>query len=424
MLLSFLVLIVIITIVHQIYIVTGTDARVTRNDNTLVKMDLAIESAMLQVFEQLAEDGQTAGGSEEGGDMLGDGGADPEAPGEEGESVDSMMDEWARPQSTTINEINLRILIQDEDSKYNILNMLGEDEDQAQAAFDRVVRVLEACRLGTVDVIDSGTALEMATTMRDHMLERSDSFLPRPTLLSDDEENEDLGMPLSLKEFACLEPFEEYHFRDYFDVDGARVHSIGSFLTVWTGVATGEDGSAAGGFGVNVNTAPMAVLVSLMDDRDVQTRVWDDVREYRNLEEDPPDDGVEIEPMLDEYGNEMFARKFFDNLEELEEVYGWDDLEQAVKADVEALLGVQSNVFSIFITARLDTIQESRQVVTFESRREQEEYERSGTHIVRTIRAVVWRRSIDEEMETVPIIRWEVLEYAPLEVLDYPEDDY
>jgi len=423
-LLSCLVLIVIITIVHQIYIVTGTDARVTRNDNTLVKMDLAIESALLQVYEQLAEDGQGAGAPEEGTDLLAEGGTDSGDSGGEGESVDSKMDEWARPQSTTINEINLRILIQDEDSKYNVLNMLAEDEDQAQAAFDRVVRILEACRLGTTEAIDSGVALEMATVMRDHMLERSDSFLPRPTLLSDDEENEDLGMPLSLKEFACLEPFEEYHFRDYFDVEGERVHSIGSFLTVWTGVATGEDGSAAGGFGVNVNTAPMAVLASLMDDRDVPTRVWDDVREYRNLEEDPPEDGEAPEPMLDEYGNEIYPHKFFDNLAELEEVYGWDDLEQAVKADVEALLGVQSNVFSVFITARLDTVQASRQIVTFESRREQEVYERSGSHIVRTIRAVVWRRSDDEEMETVPIIRWEVLEYAPLEVLDYPEDDY
>ncbi len=128
--------------------------------------------------------------------------------------------------------------------------------------------------------------------------------------------------------------------------------------------------------------------------------------------------------MLDEFGIEIFPRKFFDDLEELEEVHGWENLEEAMKADVEELLGVQSNVFSVFITARLDTVQQSRQVVTFESRREQEEYERSGTHIVRTIRAVVWRRSIDEEMETVPIIRWEVLEYAPLEVLDYPEDDY
>lgn len=434
LLLSFLVLLVIIAIVFQINIVTSTDARVARNDVTLTTMDLAVESAMLQVYQSLIDD--AAGGGEEGLE----GGAPPgddlatEGPGgmeggdEGGGSVDSHMDEWGRPQSTTINELSLRILIQDEDSKYNVLNMLSPDEDFAQEGFDRVVRVLDACREGTLEDIDSAVADEMARAMREHMLQRSDSILPRAALLSDDEENTELGLPLSVREFGVLEPFEDRHFRDYFDREGNRVHSVESFLTVWTAPTVGvnpEGGNGLGGEGgytVNINTAPLAVLASLFDSREVRVRFWESVRDYRNEEEELDPEEEEIEPMLDEFGEEIVQTKIFEDIEELDEVYDWGAMDAEVKDDVRSLLTVESHVFSVFITARVSTQEEAEQIAEFSTRREQEEYERSGVHIVRTVRAILWRRSDGEDTVIVPLVRWEVLPYAPLEVLDFPEE--
>ncbi len=456
LLLSFLVLLVVIAIVYQIHIVTSTDSKVAHNDITLTRMDLAIESAMMQVFEQLADDAAAdtagAGGDPAGGDGAGDplgGSEDPSAEGGAGEegSIDSKMDEWARPQSTTINEVELRIFIQDEDSKYNVLNMLNADEDLAQAAYDRVVRILDACREGTRDDIDGGQADEMATVMREHFLDRGNSILPRATLITDDEENENLGLPLSLRELIVLEPYLPLHFRDYFDSEGQRVHSIESFLTVWTAPSTGalpgaaesvagsdaggdegadegEEAGAAGGSGgyaVNINTAPFAVLTALMDDRDLSYRFWDSVLEYRNEEEEPPEDGEEPEPMLDEFGEEILRRKFFDDLTELSEVYGWTTMESEVKEQLEQLLTVSSNVFSVYITARRSTAEESLQVDGFASRRDKEIAERSGLYLSRTVRAVVWRDTSGEEATLIPLLRWDVVDYAPLEVLDYEE---
>jgi len=439
LLLAFLVLIVIVAIVSQIDIMTKTDARVAFNDIALTKMDLAIESAMLEVHEMLAEDAQAAAaaeGAETGGMAPPDAGAGegaaPGGPGGgEAAAVDSKMDQWARPQGTSVNDLQLRIFIQDEDSKYNVLNMLVEDEEEAERAYERVVEILDMCREGTAEDIDSSDAQEMARVMRDHYTERSRSFLPRPSLLTDTEKDDQLGMPLTLREVVVLEPFEERHFEDYFDDEGERVHSIGSFLTVWTAPLTGEGADPAelpfgeGGLAVNVNTAPAAVLKSLMSPRQIDFRTWDAVIEYRNEEEESEDsEEEEAVPVLDEFGEEIVPTKFFDDLEELNEVRGWDDMQPEAKAEVEALLTVESRVFSIFVTARRETAAAALQQMDFRTPSEREQYERSGTSLMRTVRAVVWRMPADDGVTIVPLIRWEVLSYMPLEVLDLPEDWY
>ena len=430
LMLALLVLIVIGLIVYQIDITAGRDLRVATSDVTLTMMDLAIESEFLETNETLLDDAAAAEGAGESGDAASAMGAAPAGEGADGAAgggaVDSKMDGWAQPQGTNVGDLSLRILIQDEDSKYNILNMLVEDEEQAQDAYERVARIIDNFREGTTEDIDTAQAEEMARVMREHMLQRSDSLLPRAHLLTDEEGNTELGMPMTMREFVVLDPFVEKHFRDYFDHNGARVHGLCSFLTIYTspGLSGGEGGEnvATSGFGVNVNTAPLAVLNGLFQSRDVDSRFWDSVLEYRNTEEELDPSAEEVEPMLDEYGNEVLQRKFFDNLEELEEVYQWGLFEPSVKSKVEEILTVESNVFSIYITARLSTRDEGRQIMDFASRKDQEEYERSGTHIVRTVRSVVWRAPGEEGPTIVPLVRWEVLDYAPLEVLDYDPD--
>lgn len=454
LLLAFLVLIVIIAITYQIHTVTKTDARVAHNEITRSQMDQAIESALLQVLEDLAEDAraaQAASSGEGAGAGAGGGAGDPGGGGETGggegaggagaggaagggeeanaDATDSQMDSWYTPASTSFGDLQVRVFIRDEDSKYNVLNLLQPDEELAQAAFDRIVRILDNCREGTTYDIGPSEAEEMARAMQTHLAERDTSTLPRTPLLSDAEDEPQRGLPLTFREFRAIEPFRDDHFWEGYDEDDNRVHSIDAFLTVYTSPAMGEETpavvTATGGFAVNVNTAPRAVLDGLLDRRVVSGRLWEEVVEYRNEAEEPDpeaEEEEETEPLLDEYGNEVVEKQIFESLDELEEVYEFKALLDQEKTEVRKLLAVQSHVFEVILTARLPTMREEDRILEFTSRREQEEYFRSGAFLERTVRAVYWRAPGEDDVTMVPLVRWEVLDLSPLQVLDYPDD--
>jgi hypothetical protein len=473
LLLSFLVLIVLAAIIFQLYIGTSTDARVARNDVTLAAMDQAIESALLEVYDRLLSDGESAasGGGEaaaapELGPELPEAGPGAE---EEAPSVDSREDSWGRPQRTAINDVELRVLVQDEDSKLNVLGILAEDQEQADEHFERLVRVIDLAREDTREDIDRSEARRLAEDLRAHLTERMSSVLPKPVLLSDDPDDEDRGLPLTLRECVALEQFHDGLFRDFRDESGTIVHSLGTFLTVWSSLAThseyqtalaeGETGAApepppaepppdepggepppaegpqgeaaagteaeaaqggAPGVAVNLNTAPAAVLKALIDDRDVPWRFWDEVIEFRNLEEEQGED--DDEPVLDEYGEELVRRQVFDSLEELELLDEWDALGPEERDRVLALVTTESNVFSIYVTARRATSQGDEFGGYRGAPPPGEQEDLQGGALVRTVASVVWRREVEGELQIVPLVRWDVLDYTPFEVQDYPED--
>ena len=540
LLLSLLLLFVLVAIAIQISVTTGTDARVARNDLTLTSMDLAIESAMLQVQETLKTDAEAAGaesgapapdaGAQQGaqqqqGQQTQQGGA----PGQGGGSSDTRKDEWASPQRTEINDVRLRIVVVDEDSKYNVLNLLNPDEKEAQTALGRVSRILDGCREGTELDIDSRTAEEMARAMLEHLSKRDESRVPRPKLLTDDETARERGLPRSLLEFAGLPPFEPMHFRDIRDANGKVAHSIGAFLTVWTGVSTAGDvlgvartgqggaqgggqtgtaaggaassqsgggteasksgtqsggaqgqggqgsqaggaqgsgaqgsgsqargsssqqgagsqaggaqsgqqggsgsgntnGSTNGGFGVNVNTAPPAVLKGLFDDREVDPRFLDEIVEYRNLEEEEDPNAASSEEeeenvRYDEWGNEVLDLRAFEDMAEIQQVSGYENLEGAAKDALAKFLSVESHVFSVYVVARRSTSVQGDMDPTSDPEEVRRQEEQGGDSLVRVVRAVYWRKKTDEGVSIVPLVRWEVLDYLPLEVLDYPDED-
>ncbi|MBL8858580.1 MAG: hypothetical protein JNL28_08760 [Planctomycetes bacterium] len=539
LLLSLMILLILVAIVIQINVSTGTVARISRNDITITTMDLACESALLQMAESLKADADAdssgaatqgapgaAGATGAGSALPGASATGGTAPSAPAQPTDSRRDEWATPQRTEINNIKLRIITQDENSKYNVLNMLNADEKEAEAAFDRVVRILDACREGTGFDLDSRTAEEMAKTMREHMLKRRQSQLPRPKLLTDDEKNEDQGLPLSMREFLALEPFEELHFRDFRDADQRVVHSITTFLTVWSSLSTnplpsagapgsgtqsgganspgstagagaaksgstattgkagsststatpqsgasatgagGATGTAAaggaagtagtagaaaepggntnaslpgapisattsGGFGVNVNTAPAAVLKSLFDGREVPGRFWDKVVEYRNLEDeeekakakeaDPTT--LEEEERLDEYGQPILKRQIFTSVQDLSKVDGYGDLPTELQTKLTQLLTTQSEVFSVFVIARKTTSAEDEVGLALTPAELRKREETRGDALMRVVHAVYWRLKAGDETRITPILRWEVLDYLPYEVLDYPPED-
>jgi hypothetical protein len=182
-----------------------------------------------------------------------------------------------------------------------------------------------------------------------------------------------------------------------------------------------------GGYAVNVNTAPVAVLKALFDDRDLHPRFWDLLVEYRNLEEEeaPASEATteEPEPTLDEFGEEIIERRIFDNLGELAEVEGFSELPAEVQSKLNQLLTVESRVFSIVVIARRSTAAEGDLSDAATSREELEASEHSGDSLLRVVRCVVWRHKQGEEFEIVPLVRWELLDYVPYEVQDYPPEE-
>jgi len=88
------------------------------------------------------------------------------------------------------------------------------------------------------------------------------------------------------------------------------------------------------------------------------------------------------------------------------------------------MLSTQSQVFSIFVTARIVSANdrsrmELREGPPVPGEREDE----LGNALTMTVRAVVWRVSSEDGTTIVPIVRWEVLDYTPFEVQDYPDED-
>lgn len=463
LLMAFLMIILLYAIVFQLSYGTKADLRVAENDVTTTQMDMAIESALQEVYDRLVQDAEAAAAGGEAGAGSGaapggmpTGGAGGGEAGGEGESSasDSRMDSWGRPQRSTIGEIELRILVQDEDGKINLLQLLAEDEEQREQALERVVRVIDMFRDGSTVDIDRSEAIRIAESMREHLRNRLQSVLPRPKLLSDVEDERDRAMPMTFKEFEVLERLDERLFRDFRDERGEIVHSLGSYLTVWTSItrgsqageeegggqsgAGGESGGGAGqqgagsgsedpnwGMCVNVNTAPVGVLKALLDDRDVPARFWDGVVEYRNLEK-KEEEGTSAEeeeasePQLDEYGEEIVEREFFDSLEELSEVDGYERLGETERDKLNALLCTQSHVFSIYVTARRKTGTSEDFGGYLGAPREGEREDERGKGLVRTVRSIVWRYNTGEEVRIVPLVRWEVVDYTPFEVVDYP----
>lgn len=505
LMLSILVLLVLVAVVFQINIATTTDARVARNDVVRTAMDLAFESVLLDQFEVLKADaadeggGAGAGSSVSGGlggalagagGLPGMGGAAGGAEGgAESGPTDSRRDEWASPGRADAvgkaNGINVRIMIQDENSKYNVLTMLTEDEEEADKAFRRVVRIIDLFREGTDVDLDGGEAERIAELMRDHLMQETEAA--RALLVTDDPEGRDARKPmLSLREIVQYEELGRIEasvgaplFRDFRTEDGTIVHSLSSYLTTWTSLQTLEEfqeaqadqgsgtpvaagqeteeqggessgnqgnlqttgafssggdasgatsiGDAAGGgstgLAVNVNTAPPVVLKALMDDDEVDPRFWDEVIAYRNEEDEEAMDaeGDDTEPMLDEFGEELVLHRFFASVDELSDVRDWERIEPGVRDDLVRLVDVKSDVFTIYLTARKDTSGRMSGIGTL-TREEVEEQERLPTNLARTIACTVWRRSTDGGVEIIPLQRWEYLDYTPWEVLDFPDE--
>jgi hypothetical protein len=477
LMLSLFVLFVLILIISQISYSTKTDERVARNEEALTSMDQAVESVLLQVYDDLlsdAESGSPGAGGASGAAASAFASETPGGGGGQG-PTDSHEDGWSHPQRTEMNGLQVRVLIQDEDSKFNLLSILTQDEVQAEKSFERLVRVIANARKGTRAEIDEVDARRMATAIQEYMKRRRDQALPKAPQLSDLEADEDLGLPFVLEEFCTSMPelFQRSLFDDFRDEDDRIVHGLSSFLTVHSSLAAASDGTSSPGGGapagdgaqsesgsgtqdqgaqdeqqgaqqnpaagvggagapggetpladgrINVNTAPLAVLAGLFDTRDVPARFWDEVLEYRNEPQEDEDGSQqdEDELPLDEFGEPIVPKKIFSSFEDLTQLDSWLSIEPAYRAEMRGLLKTHSSVFSIYVTARKPTGEEKD--LGPRRREEIEREEAEGPALVRTVRSIAWRRQGSDGAEIVPLLRWQVIDYVPYEVLDSPDE--
>jgi hypothetical protein len=176
---------------------------------------------------------------------------------------------------------------------------------------------------------------------------------------------------------------------------------------------------------VNINTAPLAVLNSIADDRVIPGRVWDAVLEYRHLEdqEAKAQEDPDAEPVFDEYGHEVVKRQIFDTLEKLSDVNGYDRLDTEARAILNSLLTTQSQVFTIYVTARKATGKSDQFGGYLGRSREDVKEDQNGQALVRTVRSVVWRYKDGDKVRIIPIVRWDVVDYTPFELQDYPDEN-
>ena len=177
------------------------------------------------------------------------------------------------------------------------------------------------------------------------------------------------------------------------------------------------DGEPPIGTKINVNTAPRAVVEGMFTVQELApTKVatlieWLDevdekaLEERENVEEDPED--VELRQSL--YGEfEPEPKQFLNTIEELAEIDGFspENLDEETSSRIQELIGVQSDVFSIYIYATRKTSPEWQP---------ERRYQEAPGHTLR-MRAVVWRRTTAdgvkliflEPWHEVPFTRWRI----------------
>jgi hypothetical protein len=357
--------------------------------------------------------------------------------------VDSLNDSWAKPSRETRGGIDVAIQVEDENRKFNILSLLSEDEEFAAESRDRLIRILDLFREETDEDLSVGDAETLVTELLRWMRgETRTEALPRPNLLSN---REDVAttLPLTADELLLVPGFTPELLYDHRRED-IVVPGLSAFVTVWTdleptpegeGEATqqgrpsltstpqtreaptgpptpaggGEETTTATTLGarINVNTAPRAVLASLLPPYEMPREAIEAILRYRNepLEEESEEPTAEEVLGLEEAAP---PTKSFASLDDLDQIPEFGNLYPEVKDKFKELLSTTSEVFTIWVTASIRP--EGEETLLFESDLGEGEDEEERAALLRRVRSVVLRRSDspEEESSILPLVRWEV----------------
>ena len=170
-----------------------------------------------------------------------------------------------------------------------------------------------------------------------------------------------------------------------------------------------------------MNTAPRAVLGSLLPASEIPSEAVEALLRFRNekleTEESEAAPTAEAELGLEE---ENPPTKYFSTLDEMDQVPEFGNLFPEVKQRFKQLLTTQSEVFTVWITARILSQESGGDLFEGLSRPGLEE---EGVGLSRRIRAVVLRRDSDSGVEILPIVRWEVRSDRHIPIPDFPPEE-
>jgi len=449
LILAMLVVLVLACVVVQLFFTTTVNREITEHQKIAYPMAMAARGALLQAQAVLIQDlqnqaadagtGDEGGDTGTGGDTGGDTGDEPgggpgidggdgggeEPAGESGANSDSLVDEWARPGAIAVmtsNELDVKVVIRDEDSKFNILSIVAKDEEYAEECRDRLARLIDTFREDTRADVSMSTADRLVDSMVKWFEGNRDTDrFPKPKIKTGpkDEEPEtldrdEINFPLSIEELQMCEGMTpEILFG--FQEKGERIPGLIEFITCHsnlifdeiptdeeeieddpygneTGGEEEEDPPPGGETGdeeeepevaietnngrININTAPLPVLRALMDDSEITNSVLERIIEFRDKAIEAYEKSLERDWELDNPDDEDEDEDFIftDPAEVIERVEDYFETSFNLEKDAEekfaSLLTVTSNVFTIYVSVR-----------------------KTEANLCQNFRAVIWRRS-------------------------------
>jgi hypothetical protein len=342
LLMTLFVVLIVAAVILQLTVTTSSEYAVSGNEGVLARLDAAADAALVDARKALIDDAQqsqdSGDGSGGGGGALMPGVAPSGDPGGAGggqgaASADTLNDGWAHDQETSMADVQVRVHIEDENRKFNILSLVAKDQEFAKASRERLVRIIDMMREfnGSAKDIDSSYAETIAANIQ-AWLEGNRRNFDRPNLHSNKPDTT-TTLPLTLDELLLVDGIDEDVFYDQ-KVGNLVYPGLESVLTVWTSLEAGaikndetssgtdpgtsgsttppgntagnsnttgnptdpsssgadeskvNDPAVAGGktqgVKININTAPPCVLRALMPNFDISTDVWDAIIRYRN----------------------------------------------------------------------------------------------------------------------------------------------
>ena len=387
--------------------------------------------ADLEAAESGEEGGAGAGAGLDIGDLanaapdgdLGDALPDPAS------EADCSRDTWFAPQAYGEDDITIYAWVEDENRKFNVLQLMSPDRDFRRAAKERFVRLIDNLREDTEFDVGLAEGEQIARELTEWMEGQTRTEdIPKPLLKGDPENSNTAPTPvLHMDELLMLPSVDEALFFDKV-WDGAVLPGLESVLTCWTSLAQApappdpNDPSTAledvdpqsqpvlgEGTRININTAHRAVLRSLIDRSRMPDLVIDAILRYRNEPDEAALEASEteedIEGFEDVRGFEEVPRQVFTALDQLEEIPEFANLSDPdMKTEFMDLLTTNSDVFSVHLAAMHIRNPEKR------------------IYVVRRFRSVLMRQSGESGGTLHPIILLEGRRGLRAQWQDFPPD--
>jgi len=504
LILTLFVILISYALIAQLTIGTTVAYQTVRNAANRVRLEAACTSAAQEILDTLSDDaagsGAGAGASDGlvgntlgGGDAADAGGTSGAAgapgaaggdaggdTGEEEESdYDSWEDSWMRPMRISMGNIQITTWVQDENSKFDLLSLVAEDEKFREESRQRCTRILDALREDFDDDLNASEARRITDEIVDWLegKTRSQEY-PRPLRYSNPEQ-EETALMFTTEELLMLEHVDENLYYDRIEPgEKDRIEpGLESVFTVWTqfaldppggsgesgtGAGGGEGGDQAQGVGggdvqggnltssggalnngsgsgasqdsqlgsnaassgggplgtrINLNTAARAVLEGLMPPEELSDKVIQDILEYRNKVDE---DALKKKQDLDTDEADLERALYGDEKREPKQVFkSMDDLNK-----IDSLQnGVPTEVrdkFNNLVDVRSDVFS----IYLFarippSDWRQEKRYEEPPGPILR-LRAVVWRRQNGDSF--VFLMPWQEVPDTRWRIPDFQDD--